>query len=319
MKKLILSLTVLLTGTFVHSQTTLLDEGFESYPNFAITGIGNWQMLDLDGRTTYTGGGPTESTTWEATWANAGQIMAYQIFNPSAAGVTNNATAVPGVDEEVRNFDPHGGSKYAACWNATQPATGPATPNNDWLITPAVTLGASSNSLSFWVKSLSDTYGLEKYRVGVYVGSGTPTTATNFTIIAPTPATGTLSAPYTSWGQEVYNLDAYAGQTIRIGIQCVSNDIYMFMVDDVKITTGSLSTDEVSKSKTNIYPNPTKGEITIKTDKKIKSSTVVDLSGKLLLQTSSEKVDKSSFTKGIYLLKVEFADGSTKTEKIIKN
>lgn len=68
-----------------------------------------------------------------------------------------------------------------------------------------------------------------------------------------------------------------------------------------------------------IYPNPTKGEINIKTDKKIKSSTVLDLSGKVLLQTSSEKANISSFTKGTYLLKVEFADGTSKTEKIIKD
>ena len=73
------------------------------------------------------------------------------------------------------------------------------------------------------------------------------------------------------------------------------------------------------KNALSVHPNPTKGEINIRTDKKIKSSTVIDLSGKVLLQTSSEKVDISSFTKGIYLLKVEFADGSTKTEKIIKN
>ena len=69
----------------------------------------------------------------------------------------------------------------------------------------------------------------------------------------------------------------------------------------------------------NIFPNPTKGEINIRTDKKIKSSTFFDLSGKVLLQSNSEKVNISSFTKGTYLLKVEFADGSTKTEKILKD
>lgn len=50
----------------------------------------------------------------------------------------------------------------------------------------------------------------------------------------------------------------------------------------------------------------------------IKSSTVFDLSGKVLLQSSSEKLNISSFAKGTYLVKVEFADGSTKTEKVIK-
>ncbi len=86
--------------------------------------------------------------------------------------------------------------------------------------------------------------------------------------------------------------------------------------------SGSLGTNDSANTKIsslNIYPNPTKGEINIKTDKKIKSSTVFDLSGKVLLQSNSEKVNINSFTKGTYLLKVEFADGSTKTEKVIKD
>lgn len=116
------------------------------------------------------------------------------------------------------------------------------------------------------------------------------------------------------------SLSSYIGQAnVQIRFRYVANDADAVAIDNVQVLATTLSTDEVSKSKTNIYPNPTKGEITIKTDKKIKSSTVVDLSGKVLLQTSSEKVDISSFTKGTYLLKVEFADGSTKTEKIIKN
>lgn len=322
MKKILLSLSVLLTGSLVSAQTVLLDEGFESYTNFAITGFGNWQTLDLDGRPTFTGGGPTESTTWQANWLNRGAPMAYQIFNPSAANVTNNLTIIPNVDKEVRNFDPHGGSKYAACWDATQPEDplAPPTPNNDWLITPAVTLGATSNLLSFWVKSLSSTYGLEKYRVGVYVGSGTPNASANFTIIAPTPGTGTLSAPYPSWGQGVYNLDAYAGQTVRIGIQCASTDVYMFMVDDVKITTGgALATQEVSKkSTTSVYPNPTKGEINIKTDKKVKLVSILDLAGRAVTKTDSNKADISSLPKGTYLVQVDFADGTSTSEKVIK-
>ena len=309
MKKLLLSLGILFSGASAFSQTVLLDENFDSYTNFAITGFGNWQTLDLDGLNTYTGGLPADATPW----VNAGEPQAFIIFNPTAAGVTNNATATPD-DNETRNFDPHSGLKYAACWAAV-PA-GATTANNDWLVSPAVTLGANSNQLSLWVKALSSTYSPERYRIGVYVGSGTPTAAANFTIIS---GSSPVNAPYPNWGNVTYSLDAYAGQTVRIGIQCVSADKYMFMVDDVKITTGTLSTSEVSKSKTSIYPNPTKGEVNIKTDKKIKSTTVLDLSGKVLTTGSSEKVNLSAFTKGTYLVKVEFSDGSSKTEKIIKD
>lgn len=306
MKKLLFSFSLLVSGAFANAQTVLLNENFDSYTNFVITGFGSWLTLDIDGLPTYTGGADP------ATWANANSPQAFQIFNPTAAGVTNATTG-----SEVRNFDPHSGQKYAAAWDAVPSTTGGPTANNDWLISPAVTLGASSNVLTLWVKSLSNSYGLDKYRVGVYIGSGTPTGSANFTIISGGTA---LSAPYPNWEQKTYSLDAYAGQTIRIGIQCVSSDNYMFMVDDVKITTGALSTNEVSaKAKSlSIFPNPTKGEVNVKTDKKIKSSTIVDISGKTVLKTDSKKVDISSLPKGTYLMQVEFGDGSTATEKVVK-
>ncbi len=83
----------------------------------------------------------------------------------------------------------------------------------------------------------------------------------------------------------------------------------------------SLGVFDINKGINNlsIYPNPTKGEVNIKTDKKIKSTTVLDLSGKVLTVGSSETVNLSAFTKGSYLVKVEFSDGSSKTEKIIKD
>ncbi|MGH1518732.1 choice-of-anchor J domain-containing protein [Chryseobacterium sp. JK1] len=317
MKKIILSLGLLL-GTIAHSQTVLLDEGFETYSNFIKTGIGSWQTLDLDGLNTYTGGGPTvggvTSNSWTANWLNAGTPMAFQIFTPSASNVVNNLTVIA-TDDEIRNFTPHGGQKFAASWAGVPSAL--VTANNDWLISPAVTLGASSNTLTFWVKALSPGF-TESYKVGVYTGSGTPTSAANFTIISGATA---RIAPYEAWQQVTLNLDAYAGQTVKIGFQYMSSDQYLFMLDDVKITTAAtLSTNEVAKTKSavSLYPNPTKGEINIKTDKKVKSTSIVDMSGKTINTSNSEKADISSLPKGTYLLKVDFADGTSTTEKVIK-
>lgn len=86
--------------------------------------------------------------------------------------------------------------------------------------------------------------------------------------------------------------------------------------------TGSLAVNNIANQKStqmNIFPNPTKGEVNIKTDKKIKSTSVIDLSGKVISRGNSEKVNLSSVAKGTYLLQVEFTDGSSKTEKIIKD
>lgn len=118
------------------------------------------------------------------------------------------------------------------------------------------------------------------------------------------------------------DLAAYVGQTnVKIRFQYVADNADAVSIDDVQvIASGSLGTSEVSKSKTNIsvYPNPTKGEVNIKTDKKIKSTAVIDMSGKTLNRTESGNTDISSLPKGTYLMKVEFADGTSSTEKIIK-
>ncbi|MCQ9635221.1 T9SS type A sorting domain-containing protein [Chryseobacterium sp. WG23] len=101
----------------------------------------------------------------------------------------------------------------------------------------------------------------------------------------------------------------------------MSADKYMFMLDDVKVTaTGVLATSETSKTKSaiSLYPNPTQGEINIKTDKKIKTTSIFDMSGKATHQTDSSKTDISDLPKGTYLMKIEFADGTSTTEKIIK-
>lgn len=303
MRKKLVTFCLLLWGVLGHSQAVLLDENFDSYTDFTISGFGDWQTLDSDGQPTYNGSTLPGSIT--PNWPNAGAPMAFQIFNPSVAGVTNNAFPLPGVFE-VRNFDPHSGLKYAASWRTT-----PA--NNDWLITPSVTLGLGSNVLTLWVKSAcTSPHSPERYRIGIYTGSGMPSSSFDFIIIS-SPLIATQN-----WQQITYDLNAYGGQSIRVGIQCISTDGYMFMVDDVKITTATLSTNEVSKSKTSIFPNPTHGEINIRTDKKIQLSTILDASGKKVMTADSEMVNISSLPKGIYLLQVEFADGSTSREKIIK-
>lgn len=82
----------------------------------------------------------------------------------------------------------------------------------------------------------------------------------------------------------------------------------------------SLGTKDLNTaiSKLSVYPNPTKGEINIKSDKKIKSSEILDFSGKSILKTTSGKTDISSLPKGSYVMQVEFTDGTSVSEKIIK-
>ncbi|MBZ0242543.1 MAG: choice-of-anchor J domain-containing protein, partial [Bacteroidales bacterium] len=193
-------------------------DGFEDYTDFALN-LPPWTLVDVDGSETY-GFEGIEFTNMYAP-------MAFIIFNPSQT--------VPPMDDEA--IQPHSGNKFAASFAST------TVPNNDWIISPEADLGSNS-SLSFWVKSYTGNYGLERYRVGVSTSGTAPG---DFTIIS---AGAYLEAPAAAWEQKTFDLSQYDGQTVRIGINCVSNDAFIFMLDDVELTTeateGSTLTGTVS-------------------------------------------------------------------------
>lgn len=87
-------------------------------------------------------------------------------------------------------------------------------------------------------------------------------------------------------------------------------------------STQSLGVADIMNNKKNralsIYPNPTKGDVNINTDKKVKTSNVLDMAGRSVLKSTSEKVDVSSLPKGTYVLQLEFTDGTSSSEKVIK-
>ena len=222
----------------------VLEDGFESYENFSLT-FDPWVLVDVDQSATY---GITNTT-----WLNAYEPMAYIIFNPSAT--------VPPIADAA----PHGGAKYAASFASTTPA------NNDWMITPIVPGGGE---LRFWAKSYTAQYGLERFKVGVSTGGTNPT---NFTIIS---GANHIEAPI-EWTEYSYSLAAYADQDIRVAIQCVSNDAFIFMVDDVKITGPISNENEVAPVYATAlkgnFPNPFNPETTIQYSVKENSPVSIEI------------------------------------------
>lgn len=299
-----------------YAQTVLFQDSFETYADFAISGVGNWLTIDIDGSTTYAGGLPDGADPW----TNSFLPQAYIVFNPTAAGATNADSGT-----ELRNFDARpGGQKYMASWAAVMPGAGAggAGPNNDWLVSPVVALGASQNEVKFWVKSLSSSYGLETYKVGIYVGAGVPTGASDFTIIS---GASDLIAPYNTWQEKTFSLDAYANQSIRVGILCNSVDHYMFMVDDFKVTTTAVaSADSFFANNFSMYPNPVANELNIvaKNNNTINAINIVDMNGRTVKNTNdagmnNTAVNVSDLTSGVYFVTIETNEG-TGTSKFIK-
>lgn len=183
-----------------------LNDAFEVYSDFDLA-FGSYSQNDIDGGVTY--------AIQDVTFPNSAYTGSFIAFNPSLA-----------VPPLTGAWAAHSGQKYAACF-ATITAS---APNNDWIITPRITV-SSGEQLKFWAKSITSTYGLERFKVGI---STSGTQAADFTIIS----SGTYVEAPIDWTEYTYDLSAYSGQQIYIGINCVSNDAFVFMIDDISIVGG---------------------------------------------------------------------------------
>jgi hypothetical protein len=305
MKKITLLIFTICAFHIGNAQTNLFFDDFESYTDFIITDIGDWDTLDLDGLVTYTGGA--------SVFENANAAMAFIIFNPSVAGSTNEDDPA---EAEARDFDPFSGVKYVAAW-AGVPAA-PVTANDDWLISPPIVLAVSGNSVTFQVKAMSNSYGDESYEVGIYTGIGTPTASSDFAILG-----GTRTATYPDWEEVTVDLSAYDDTEIRIGIHYTSSDVYMLMVDDFSVdTTLNLSVNELeSNTFTHSYNKDTDILTLESSNLPFSGLEIYNILGQRVinntLSTSNEAIDISNLKDGVYLAKVSI-QGQIQTIKILK-
>ena len=176
---------------------------FEACGDFQVDNFHPWTTYDGDGAATY------ESSGFD--FLNEAYTGSFIAFNASSTS------------PEATGWDAHGGDRCGICFASTTP------PNNDWLISAPLTL-CSNASISFWAKSITDNYGLERFNVLL---STTDNSTSSFTV--KLSGNTYIQAP-TTWTQYTYSLSAYAGRTVYVAIQCVSNDAYAFMIDDIEIT-----------------------------------------------------------------------------------
>lgn len=175
-------------------------EGFESYPAFSITNMGEWTLIDQDGRPTM---GVRDASGDFLDYPNAGKPMAFQVFNPAATGLTASTWA------------PHGGSQVAAAFTC-----GSYAKNDDWLISPRVD---GSQTITFWAKSPGNTDFGTTEQVEVYYSTTT-------TEVSAFKKTGSTLAVPGSWKQ--FSAQLPEG-TRYFALRCVSADQYILFIDDV--------------------------------------------------------------------------------------
>lgn len=299
-KNLLLVMFLMGITSSMNAQITIFEDSFETYTDFAISNVGAWTLIDVDMNNPYFIG-----TT---TFANAAAPRSFMVFNTTT-------TTPPLTPSAEGDWTAKTGNKSMNCM-ASQADPGPDAINNDWLISPQVTLGATGNVLSFWAKSVSTQYGNEKFKVGISAGNTTANVTLLSAGVVTTPANAT-------WVQYTYAVPAsYNGQAVYFSINCVSEDQYGLSVDDFKVTATTLGNDSFLKSNFAVYPNPANDFIKISNLNQldVKSTVITDINGRIVKSFSSavESITISDLTPGVYFLKISTASGEGVT-KIVKN
>lgn len=193
-------------------------DDFEGYEPFAIA-FGDWTGIDGD---------RLAAASLAGLYPNRGTLQYAQIINPLAV-------------EPVWWYDypvlrPYSGQQYAGF---TRTSSGAA--NDDWLISPAITVG-TDNVVSFMVKA-GDVY-KEKFQVAITTAENP--TADDFEFLS---AGNYETVSYEAWEKKSYDLSGYAGQTVRIAIHFISEanrgGSFLLMVDDFYVG----QPDDLAKAK----------------------------------------------------------------------
>lgn len=183
-------------------------EDFEGHPDFVINSPGSigWDYLDMDNEYTY---------TWTATiFPNQGQKMAYLVMNPSKT--------LPSV-ADYPDIQPFSGEKFLVSFASVGGV------NNDFIISPELSF-TEDFQVSFRAKSYNDVYGLERIRVG-YSTSGK--LASDFIFVSPND----YEEVPTDWTLFEYQIPSEAKY---VTINCVSQDAFMLMIDDIFVGTNKV-------------------------------------------------------------------------------
>ncbi|KGO94856.1 T9SS-dependent choice-of-anchor J family protein [Flavobacterium subsaxonicum] len=304
MKKNLL-LAAFLMGSFLTAKaqtTTLFSDNFDSYEDFIIEAIGPWSQIDEDGSATY---GIEDADNVPYVFDNSGYTGTAIVFN--------STTTQPALEE---NWAAHSGEKTLAFFAASTPT------NNDWFITPQITLGSSGNTVTFWAKSITDTWGME--RINVAVSTTGNTDSSDFAIIS---GDDFIEVPAGEYTQYTFTLDEFDTQSVYIAINYVTDDAFALLVDDFAVTTtGTVaSVKDVLASQLSVSPNPATNVVNITNTSNIlvDGASIADLNGRVVKSVkfngvADAQVNISDLASGVYMMTIT-SDKGTTTKKVIKN
>lgn len=240
-------------------------DDFEGHSDFVINSPGSvgWEYLDMDNAQTY---------TWSATsFPNQGNKMAFIVMNVDKT--------TPSVADNP-NAKPYSGTKMLVDFSVPGK-------NNDFIISPELNFDRDFQ-ISFRAKSYTDSYGLERIRVGY---STTGKRASDFIWVSE----GDYVEVPTDWTLMSYKIPKDAKY---VTINCVSQDAFMLFIDDIFVGTNNVRPLRASAT------NPLVGFNLYRNSVKVNSEPIVGL------LYSDEVPDYGNYT---YTVTAVYEDG-TETE-----
>lgn len=196
-------------------------DDFEGYTAFA-TDFSPWTGIDGD---------IAAAAPLQGSYPNRGVLQYAQIINPLAVE--------PSWWTDYPVLRPYSGKQYVGFIR-----TYSGTPNDDWLISPAITVG-KNNIVRFMAKA-ADVY-KERFEVAVSTADN-PKAADFITISSGNYET----VGYEEWEAKSYDLSAFEGETVHIAIHYIGDPAnggaFMLMVDDFFVGQADYFSDEATMS-----------------------------------------------------------------------
>ncbi|MHC1708372.1 MAG: choice-of-anchor J domain-containing protein [Bacteroidales bacterium] len=246
------------------------------------------------------------SESFEGTFPPSG----WALYSPDGGTGWNQQTVgttpIPGWNGGVVTPTPNGtgGTKMAfATWS-----TGGASANDQWLVTPQITVSTNYN-LFFYVRKFGAYMDVLDVKVS--------TTTNQIAAFTQTLGTLTWSATDSGWATQSYSLAAYAGQNIYIAfnehVDDNFNDGAAVFIDLVQVDVNAGIQNNNQDVAFRLFPNPVRNTMTIETGSNINRVKVSNILGQLVYDEQADgkrtQVNTSDFQPGVYFVVVDTENG----------
>lgn len=256
-----------------------------------------------------------KGTSFYAACPPAFNVPYLEDFEGSIAGSLPNCSSSTGSDWTVYNnyfYSYTGGNTIS--WPTKALHFNTVTNASEWFFTSGVNLEAGKQYKISYQYGKGSPFGNDNLKIA-YGASPNSTSMTNIFVTYTGVPIGNLSDSYTFYvpanGVYYFGFNSYVSSGFTRGLG----------IDNINIVeNGFLAVENLDKKENiAVYPNPFKDILNISDSKDVKSIVINDLSGKSIKTLAPAKeLHLQDLNTGIYMVSLQYKDGSVKTFKVVK-